>query len=194
MFMRLILVVLALCGGVASAEVAAVAPDPAMAALAQAMPAKRLKALRAAPEGYLADAARLIYATGLDGKIDAAGIETYIAVRRADLRAQSMALFLRADLNNDGAIGTDEARLYAATLAARGRADLRWGFDLADADVDGSVSPAELRSHADLTVMKALDETDAAGLRSLMLFDLDGDGTVTMDEVVGAVASLAEAG
>ena len=194
MFMRLMVVVVAFCGGMASAEVAGVAPDPAMAALAQAMPAKRLKALRAAPEGFLADAARLIYAIGLDGKIDAAGIETYIAVRRADLRARSMALFLQADLNNDGAFGADEARLYAATLGARGRADLRWGFDLADADADGSVSPAELRNHADLAAMKALDETDAAGVRSLILFDLDRDGTVSMDEVVDAVAALAESG
>ena len=42
--------------------------------------------------------------------------------------------------------------------------------------------------------MKEFDEMDAAGVRSLILFDLDGNGVVAMDEVVTAVSSLLDQG
>ena len=198
MLFRIILGVLAaLCGAAAHAQVAdvaapptEVAPAPAVAELIKSMPEKRLKALRATPDGFLDDAATMIYAYGTDGRINAAGLEAYIMLRRSEARARSMAMFLTADLNNDGAISRDEAKLYASTLTARRRGDLQWGFDLADADADGSLNMDELRNHADGVAMKAMDESDAAGVRSLILFDLDGDGTVAIDEVVAAVGSL----
>ena len=165
---------------------------PAASALMEAMPAKRLKALKASPEGFLEDAAELIYATGHDGRIDAAGIDDFIALRRAEVRAGRMRPFLAADLNNDGAIGRAEVGLFATALTARRRGDVLWGFDVADADGDGSVTMPELRSLAETAAMMVLDDVDAAGLRSLILFDQDKDGAVAMDEVVSVVGALLE--
>ena len=167
-----------------------VAAASAVAKLIKSMPAKRLKALRATPDGFLDDAASMIYAYGTDGQIDQAGLEAYVTLRRAVARARNIGFFLTADLNNDGAISRAEATLYAGTLTASRRGDLYWGFDLADADADGSATMDELRSHADGVAMKAMDETDAAGVRSLILFDLNGNGAVAIDEVVTAVSSL----
>ena len=176
---------------VAAVGVAADAPVGA-AALIDAMPAKRLKAMKTSPAGFLEDAAEVIYAAGRDGRIDAAGVEAFIALRRAEARARWMAQFLGADLDNDGAIGRDEISLFAGSLIARRRGEIHWGYDLADADVDGSVTMAELRSHGQTVALNVLDDIDAAGLRSLMLFDLDKDGVVAMDEMVSTVSALAE--
>lgn len=165
-----------------------------MAELIKSMPAKRLKALKATPDGFLEDTAEIIYASGKDGQIDAAGLEVFIAAKRAGVRARTMGFFLAADLNNDAAISETEAALFAGTLLSSRRGKLKWGFDLADADADGTMTPGELRSHAEGVAMKEFDEVDAAGVRSLILFDLDGSGTVAMDEVVTAVSSLLEQG
>ena len=190
-------VLVALCGLAAhaqEADVAApsteVAAAPGVAELIKSIPAKRLKALRATPDGFLDDATRIIYGYGAEGQIDAGELEAFISLRRSEARARSIGFFLTADLNNDGAISRAEATFYAGTLTARRRGDLNWGFDLADADADGSVTMDELRSHADSVAMKAMDEIDAAGVRSLILFDLNGDGAVAIDEVVTAVDSL----
>lgn len=197
MFRTIMGVFAALCGAAAhaqEADVAApqteVASASGVAELIKSMPEKRLKAIRATPDGFLDDAATMIYAFGTDGRINAAGLEAYVMLRRSEARVRSMALFLTADFNNDGAISRDEAQLYAGTLAARRRGDLQWGFVLADADADGSVSMDELRNYAYGVAMKVMDESDAAGVRSLILFDLDGDGMVAIDEVVKAVGSL----
>ena len=202
MLVRMILVLAALTSAAQAQEAASpaqmqeaeVAAAPGVAEVLKSLPAKRLKALRTAPGGFLDDAAEVIYANGRDGQIDAAGIETYIELRRAEIRARRLGLFLAADLDNDGAITLAEASLFAASLGARRRGEVQWGFDAADADANRSVTMDELRSHADGAAMKFLDETEAAGLRSLILFDLDGNGRVAMDEVVVAVSALAEKG
>lgn len=201
MLFRMILVWVALVSAAAHAQEAGVASPqtdvvtaPGVAELIQSMPAKRLKALRATPDGFLEDAAEVIYASGTDGQIDAAGLEAFIAVRRAEVRARAIGFFLAADMDNDGAISGDEATLYAGTLPSRRRGDLRWGFDLADKDADKSLTMAELRVHAEDVAVKVMDETAAAGVRSLILFDLDRNGAVAMDEVVTAVSSLVEKG
>lgn len=160
--------------------------------LVDAMPAMRLKALKASPEGFLEDAAVVIFAAGRDGRLDAAGLDTYIALRRAEVRARRMGQFLGADLDNDGTIGRDEASLFAGSLGARRRGEVYWMFDLADRDEDGSVTMQELRIHAETKAVQALDDADAAGLRSLMLFDRNTDGAVTMDEMVSAVSALSK--
>jgi hypothetical protein len=179
-----------LAAGMAQAQEAEVPTSPGASTLIEAMPAKRLKALKASPEGFLEDAAEVIYAAGQGGRIDAAGLETFIALRRAEVRARRIGFFLAADLDNDGAISRNEAGLFAASLNARRRGGIQWGFDLADADMDGSLTMAELRIYAETEALQEVDEIDAAGLRSLMLFDLNNDGVVAMDEVVTAVSAL----
>lgn len=191
MLLRVVMILL-MGMGAARAQDASVAVASDGSALIEAMPAKRLKALKASPEGFLKDAAEVIYAAGHDGRIDAAGIEVFISLRRAEARARRIGLFLAADMNNDGTIGRDEVRLFAATLNARRRGEIEWGFDLADIDADRAVTMVELRSYAETVALDLLDELDAAGLRSLMLFDLDNDGAVAMDEMVSAVSALAE--
>lgn len=195
MLLRAMMILLLGLGAAQAQDAGASDPSGApsgAAALVEAMPARRQKALKTSPEGFLEDAAEVIYAAGRDGRLNAAGVETFIAKRRAEVRARRMGQFLGADLDNDGAIGGDEVSLFAGSLSARRRGEIHWGFDLTDTDEDGSVTMAELRIYAETEALDVLDDIDAAGLRSLMLFDLDKDGGVTMDEMVSAVSSLSK--
>ena len=192
MLLRVLMILMLGIGAAQAQEVPA--KGTGLTELIKSMPVKRLKALKATPDGFLEDAAEIIYASGKEGQIDAAGLDLFIAAKRAGVRARIMGFFLAADLNNDAAISETEATLFAATLQSGRRGKLKWGFDLADADADGTMTLGELRSHAEGVAMKEFDEMDAAGVRSLILFDLDGNGTVAMDEVVMAVSSLLEQG
>ena len=66
------------------------------------------------------------------------------------------------------------------------------GFDLADADSDAVLTHSELRDHAQSEAMDKMSDADAEILQGFMMFDLDGDGLVTMKEVVSGVRAMVE--
>ncbi len=163
-----------------------------IAALMQTLPEKTLKKLRSAPDAFLQDAAGLIYGFGTEGSIDAAGIDAFVAVERARVRAAAMERYLAADLDNDGDIARGEMVILATAAAAGKRGALYLGFDLADADSDAVLTHGELRNHAQSEAMDKMSDADAEILQGFMMFDLDGDGLVAMKEVVSGVRAMVE--
>jgi len=79
--------------------------------------------------------------------------------------------------------------LRAASATMRGRL-LVW-HRTADRDRDGTATWSEIRRHADVVARKGLTGKAAAAMRTMMIFDLDGDARVRMDEVLDAMALLA---
>jgi EF hand len=184
---------LILMSGLVSAEAQeAKVPGQDMAGLMQSLPEKTLKKLRGAPEAFMEDAAGLIYGFGASGGIDLVGIDAFVAAERARIRAAVMERYLAADLDNDGDVTRDEVAVLANAAAAGKRGKLRLGHDLADGNKDGVLSLDELRSHAQEQAMKDMSVDDAEGLRGFLMFDLDGDGVVAMEEVAAGVTAMVD--
>ncbi len=135
------------------------------------------------PDRLVEGVARLIAGYGSGGRIGPDGIERYIGTKRADLRAREMREFLQADLDNDLSVSAAERDAHVAAADAGDRVRLLTDFRAADLDEDGTVGFAEMRARAHANAIRVLSEQNAADLRDLMLFDLDGDGFVALDEV-----------
>lgn len=161
-----------------------------VAAIAEALPAKMLKRMRANPERFLEDAAEMIYGCGGQAGIDRSGVDAVIALDRAEVRAREMQRFFAADLDNDGAVTRDELAVLASAAAAGERGRLIMAHDVADSDGDGSLSFEELRVMAQAAAMASVTEADAEAMRGVLAFDQDGNGMVGMDEVRRGIESL----
>ena len=181
--------VAALCGGPVLAQSEGLAQGEGL--LPPGVPEKTLKRMRDAPDAFLIDAFDMILGYGTDGAIDAAGIDRFIAVDRAEARAKAAASLLAADLNADGAVGATEISVLVQAQAARQRGRLMQNFNAADNDGNGTVSGPEVAAAADTAAGDAVSPAKATALRSMMALDLDGDKLLTMDEVVKSV-TLAE--
>lgn len=188
MIMRAGLIVMLGLGSAQAQDAAQTRPD--MAGLMQNLPENTLKKLRGAPERFLKDAAGLIYGFGGDDGIDLAGIEAFVAAERARVRAGAMLPYLVADMDNDGDVTCDEVIRMANAAAAPKRGKMRLGFDQADANKDCSLSLVELRGFAQGVAMTSLPAEDANVLRGFLLFDLDGNGKLVMDEVAMGVSAI----
>lgn len=188
MIMRAGLIVLLGLGSAQAQDAAQTGPD--MAGLMQSLPENTLKKLRGAPEKFLKDAAGLIYGFGEDNGIDLAGIEAFVAAERARVRAGAMLPYLVADMDNDGDVTCDEVIRMANAAAAPKRGKVRLSFDQADANKDCSLSLIELRGFAQGVAMESLSAEDADVLRGFLLFDLDGDGKLVMDEVAMGISAI----
>jgi hypothetical protein len=157
------------------------------ALLVARLPEPAVQRLRDNPARALSDAAEVILGHGANGAIGPEGIERAVAVDRAAARARRMAGLLAADLDNDGVVTRAEADDLTATLAADDRGRLLVAMAAADSDGDGRVDMAELRLYGDSGRYGAY-RTER--LRGLMVFDLDGDTRVTLDEVTAGVQAL----
>lgn len=180
----------ALMAGFASAGPQA-SQDPDVITLMETLPEKTIKRLREAPARFREEALVLIYGYGRDGGIDAAGLERFILLERAEARGAVLRRFADADLDNDGFVRAAELAIKADTLAASGRGRLRLAFQQSDIDRDGSLSGAEMRALAEIGAMDRLSGADADILRAFMTFDLDGSGQVTVEEVAAVARLLA---
>lgn len=174
---HLLVLIVLLCGALplSAAPQVALAPDLAERA-------------RADPDGFLDEAAALILGYGRDGRIDAAGIERFLSVERARQRVAARRRLMLADLDDDGAVTTQELAVLLAADGAGPRGRLAMAHLRADADGDGTVSAGELTAHA-----RAAAQSLAPGLtdmRSLLAFDRDGDGAVGLPELRRGLAEL----
>ncbi|PCH67226.1 MAG: hypothetical protein COC12_11790 [Rhodobacteraceae bacterium] len=143
--------------------------------------------LKERPDAFRKAAQEVIAGYGRDGRIDVAGIEQMVAIRRAALRATQSRRLLLADLDNDGTISRAEVGAVLPALSASQRPRLLELHRRADADGNGGVDPLELRDFAQDYAESGFDEAKAATYRRVMLADMDGDGWVTMDEVARVV-------
>lgn len=142
------------------------------------------------PERFLEEVAELIIGHGQNGAMDSSGVERFIGLERARVRAYHLRRMLQADIDGDGDIALAELRALQHVSSARQRGLLELEHRRADVDRDGAVNARELHAAADARAHDALSEVDAAGYRALLGFDLDLDGAVTLDEVIRAVAAF----
>ena len=167
-----------------------ISPDALAEALTQRTPGATLERLKDNPTAFVQEAAGLILGYGSDGALTADQIETAIAAELARLRARELRRLLEADLDNDLNVTRTErdAQIAAASATMRGRL-LIW-HRAADTDRNGTVSWSEIRAHASARSEAGLSERARTGMRAMMVFDLDADGQVTLDEVLEAVDAL----
>ncbi len=192
--MRLLIFVMGMIawpGSPLAAEEAGAPDDPGVIALMETLPEQTLKRLRENPQRFVTEASVLIYGYGRDGAIDAAGLQRFIALERAAVRARSMRRLLEADLDNDGAMDAGEVASLADAGSANERGRLRLAHQAADLDRDGRVTMDELRTGGQIEAMAELSDADAAILMDFMGFDRDGDDRVSVAEVKQAVSLIA---
>ncbi len=156
-------------------------------ALIEAVQDEFLEVLRDRPEQMLEQVGEVILGYGRDGRIDAAGIDDMIAVRRAAVRATALRRLGVADLDNDGDVTRREVGIVMPALTASLRARLVMSQRQADADGDGRASAQEMRGWAQAIARAALDARQADGLRRLMLLDQNGDGWVDIHEAAQVI-------
>lgn len=150
-----------------------------------------LKQVRADPEPFLNLAADLIHGFGGPGGIDAAGVDRFIALERAEARAAALRRLAVADLDFDGQVRDDELGVLAGAASAKARGRIWAMFEAADADANRVVTADEAALFARAEAMRAFGPTEEAVARAVLTFDGDADGWVTLEEVKAAVAALA---
>lgn len=162
--------------------------DPAE--FAERLPEGLLDKVRANPFSFIENAAEMVAAYGSDQGLGPEGIEWMIADTRAEVRAQAVRQFLEADLDNDQAVTRLEAekRMVLVSQGKKGKLDLAWRG--ADGDGDDRVVAAEIAGFAESAALNKLSEEKADLLRAYMLLDLNGDGSLKMEEVIAATAAL----
>lgn len=149
-----------------------------------------LNEVKSDPAPFLELAASLIHGFGGAGGIDQAGVDRFVALERAEARASALRRLQVADLDFDGAVGREEMAVLVAAAAAKSRGRLWALHEAADSDGDASVSADELMVFGRAEAMLRFSALDEAVARSVLTFDSDKDGLVTLDEVKAAVAAL----
>jgi len=187
--MRLVLIIFAAVVAAAPLKAQETASS-LLEALTARTPGAVLSRITDDPDRFLTEAAGLILGFGTAGQIGPKGIEDAIETERATIRARDIRRLLVADLNDDLAVDTRELNvaIAAASATMRGRL-LTWHLD-ADLDRDGTVTWAEIRAFARARSLTDLDADAADGMRSVMVFDLDGNGFVSVQEVRDALDLL----
>ncbi len=159
--------------------------------LLENLPERTVKQLQQKPDKFLEDAAILIMGFGGEKGIDLAGINASINLDRAWVRAREMRRLMVADLDNDNVVKAAEIKVLMAAERAGKRGLLLLGFQAADQNDDKVVTQAEMQSHAQIKAMTALSVEEAQRKRTLMAFDLNGDGRVQISEVAQVVEAFA---
>lgn len=163
------------------------------AAMLADLPERKLEELRRSPRAFIEMAADMIYGFGTAGALGPDGIDRYIAMGRARIRAREIRRFLLADLDDDGVVSEAEFNVLIAAEAATSRGRLYLAFrsaDTAGGAPDGRVDLGEMRAHAAAVALDEIDAVKVDRIRSILMFDLDGDGFVTLPEVTDAVEAL----
>jgi hypothetical protein len=146
--------------------------------------------LQLAPERFVREMAELIIGHGRGGAIGPTGIDNFIGLERARVRACHIRRLLQADLDGDGTVTRSELTVLQRAVSARQRGILELAFRRADDDADTTVTLAEIRAMSQRRALDELTQQDAAIYRAVMTFDLDNSGGVTLDEIIFAVARL----
>lgn len=139
------------------------------------------------PARFLEGMTDLIAGFGEGGALAAAGIEDHIALERAAARASALRRFQAMDLDADGQVTRNELGVSQRAAAASSRGRLERQFAAADADSDGRIDGSELAAVGLAAALRAMNEEEAAILRSVLQLDSNGDGALTVDEVETAL-------
>lgn len=164
---------------------------PGAAAAALDLPPALVKRIARDPAGWEEEALRLVAGFGTAQGLTVEGIDRAIAVDRAAARANALRDLLVADLDGDGAVTGAELAGYLPVLSARGRGGFALLVAQADGNGDGDLDAAEVAAAGRIAAEAALSPRRLEAMRSLLAFDADGDGTVSLAELHGGVAALA---
>ena len=158
--------------------------------LAQSVPDGVLKRMKSDPQAYLDLAADLIHGFGSAQGIDRAGIARFVALERANARADGLRRLYLADLNFDNVVNRDELAQVAAAASAYGRGRIWKVFESADRDSSGVVEQTEIAAFGTAEALRLFSAADEAEVMSVLAFDADANGWIDLAEVKAAVAAL----
>lgn len=164
---------------------------PGSAAAAPELPVGLVKRIARDPTAWEEEGLRLIAGFGGDNGLTAAGIDRAVAVDRAAARANALRDLLVADLDGDGAVTATELAAYLPVLSARGRGGFALSVAQADQNGDGDLDAADLAAAGQAAAATALSSRRLEAIGSLLAFDADGDGALTVAELHRGVAALA---
>ncbi|MEH7829739.1 hypothetical protein [Gemmobacter denitrificans] len=176
--MRLLLILFVLWPGFALAD-----PD---------LPASVKARILKAPDRWLAEMTRLVAGFGGPAGLTSEGIDRHVAVERAAARANALRDLLSADLDGDGAVSAEEGQEMNLVLSARGRGAWALRQAAADQDGNGTLVGAEIVGFAQAQALDRFSDRRADGLRAVLAFDADGDGAVSIAELLKGVATLVD--
>ena len=162
-------------------------------AFAADLPEAVAKRIAAQPERFVTFASDVIHGFGQAGRLDAAGLESFLALERASARASALRQIHAGDMDGDGTVTRAELGVLAAASSARARGRLWRQFDAADAQPDGRVTGAEITRWANAEAARRLSRAVEGDARAILTFDRDKDGMVTEAELRKGVAFLSEA-
>lgn len=158
-------------------------------ALGQGLPSAVLTSVKADPGPFLTLAGNLIREFGTDQGVDQGGIDRFVTLGRSAARASARRL-QRADVDFDGAVTGGEFAAYVAGMDGAAQTRL-WGQQqMADRDGSGVLSPNELSAYGQDAALTALSPVDESLARSILAFDSDANGYVSLQEVTAAIAAL----
>lgn len=159
------------------------------AGLAGALPAGLVKQVRSAPDGFAKMATGVILGYGGAQGLRTEGVARLIAVEKGRRRAREMARLLPADLDGDTRVTQEELLAVAATQGLSARAALDLAFRAADADGDAVATLAEVHASAEVRAAAGVAK-ERARAEEILACDRDGDGAVTIDEVLAVIAEV----
>ncbi|WP_432447976.1 EF-hand domain-containing protein [Aliiroseovarius marinus] len=155
-----------------------------------ALPGPSIKRLTKDPARFIEEGTMLILGYGQDGSIGVQGIENYIALKRAKVRAREIRRFDLADLNGDGQITRAELDVLMATERASARGRLLIGFTKSDLNEDGILTDVERRAYGEAKALEEVDEDEEEILKSILKLDQDDDGRLSIPEMIVALEML----
>lgn len=157
------------------------------------VPAFMAEQIRRDPDRAIREFAGQLDRMAADGILTHEKVKWHKAGTRAVTLSNRMQDFLQMDMNFDGVLTTTEIRRFNVGRAASSyRLSAEIMLVEADRDGDGALSHDEIRG----AVVRENDAKNASRRSShrvldLMVFDMDGNGQVTVSEIVKAVRHLA---
>jgi len=138
---------------------------------------------------FLVRSANQIYEVSSKGFITADDVQMMGKIKDSRLGAQTLSGYLKFDLDRDGTVSAEEIAEQMPYLQANERQSLGQFQLEVDTDGDGSISRAEIDA-AVASQIEKFGQRRGEPLANLLIFDVNDDGRVTMQEIA-AVAEFA---
>tara|TARA_R110000803_G_scaffold41374_2_gene88975 strand:+ start:1164 stop:2726 length:1563 start_codon:yes stop_codon:yes gene_type:complete len=142
------------------------------------------------PDRFLTSTIETLYTYNPSGTVTLADVARVDRANEARVRASSLVPFLSFDLNGDGLVTLEEADQTKGVRSPRERAALDTAFLTADADGNKTLSISEMVAYLESDANQRTRRRTSQP--SPMLFDVNGDATVTPEEVAEAIGKIAE--
>ena len=126
-----------------------------------------------------------------EGNVNGQTLAVYESILVAELRAKAMQQLIAMDLDFDGVLLKDERTAVLGRMDSRRKVEVALILSAADSDGDGAISTDEMRNAASApTALDRRTENALTQARDLMVFDLDSDGEVTLQEMARGVRGM----